>query len=116
MNVIPKNYSWEEFYKHFIDLAKYMVTKKAMSKRFKSNQSSLWRWMNVFRGLHFSNVINYCQEFLGRFQSDPRFKKFYLQETLEVPQYYIHWLRKSLGPLWEWFPGEDKAASPVMAG
>jgi hypothetical protein len=107
MNVVPKNYSWTEFYKYFIDLAKYAVTKKAMIKRYKSNKSLLWRWMNVFRGLHFSSVINYCREFLQRFQSDRQFKKFYLQETSEVPQYYIHWMRKSLGPLWEWFPGGD---------
>jgi hypothetical protein len=104
MNVVPKNYSWTEFYKHYIDLARYTVTKQAMIKRFKVNKSSLWRWMNVSRGLHFSKVINFCKEFLSHFQSDKQFEKFYLQETSEVPPYYIQWMRKTLGPFWEWLP------------
>jgi hypothetical protein len=107
MNVVPKNYSWTEFYKHYTSLAQYSFRKKAMMARYKANKSTLWRWMNVFRGLHFSKIINYSKEFLNLFQSDRQFKKFYLQETSEVPQYYLQWMCKSLGPLWEWLPKDS---------
>ncbi|UCH93742.1 MAG: radical SAM protein [Candidatus Aminicenantes bacterium] len=110
MNVVPKNYSWTEFYNHYISLAQYTVTRQAMIKRYKVNTSPLWRWMNVFRGLHFFKVINFCKEFLSHFQTDENFKKFYLQESSKVPQYYLQWMRKSLGPFWEWLPGRYKSA------
>ncbi|MFQ5864818.1 MAG: B12-binding domain-containing radical SAM protein [bacterium] len=106
MNVKPKNYSWPQFYDHLIDLTSYTFSWRAIANRYKAIKFPLWRWMNVLRSRSLQGVgrIKYYAEVRRRFDSDSQFRKFFEQESTELPRFYLDWMRKDLGPLWEWLP------------
>jgi hypothetical protein len=105
-NVRPKNYSWPQFYNYLIDLSKHTFSRKAIFNRFKANKSALWKWMNLFRGITDQGIgrIKLCNTFLEQYHSDRQFRAFHQQETTDLPQYYVDWVRKDLGQLWDWLP------------
>ena len=37
-------------------------------------------------------------------ENDSKFRAYFEQETTELPQFYIDWIRDDLGPLWDWLP------------
>jgi len=39
-----------------------------------------------------------------RFDTDPQFRRFFEQETTDIPQFFAQRVRKELGPFWEWLP------------
>jgi len=106
MNVKPKNYSWPEFYGHVIDLVKYTYSWPAILKRFKSNKSTIPRWMNVVRAVSSEGFgrIKYHGEVRRRLDTDKPFRRYFEQETTELPQFYLDLARKDLGSLWNWLP------------
>jgi radical SAM family protein len=106
MNVKPKNYSWPEFYGHVIDLVKYTYSWSAIAKRVKSNKTLIPRWMNVVRAVSSEGFgrIKYHGEVRRRLDTDRPFRRYFEQETTELPQFYVDLARKDLGPLWEWLP------------
>ena len=63
------------------------------------------RWMNVMRALSSSGFgrINYYEEVRRRLDIDRQFRRFFEQETSEVPQFYVDRIRKELGLLWGGF-------------
>lgn len=106
MNVKPKNYSWPEFYDHVIDLVKYTYSWSAILKRVKSNKSTIPRWMNVVRAVSSEGFgrIRYHGEVRRRLDTDRPFRRFFEQETTELPQFYLDLAKRDLGPLWTWLP------------
>lgn len=106
MNVIPKNYSWPEFYNHLIDLAKHTFSKKVIFNRYKANSSQLWKWINVFRGHTAEGIgmVKRCNKFIEQYNTDRKFRAFQEGETSEIPKFYVDWIRRDLGPLWDWLP------------
>ena len=106
MNVKPKNYSWPEFYGHVIDLVKYTYSWPAILKRLKSNKSTIPRWMNVVRAVSSEGFgrIKYHGEVRRRLDTDKPFRRYFEQETTELPQFYLDLARKDLGSLWNWLP------------
>jgi hypothetical protein len=62
--------------------------------------------MNVLRALSSqgSGGIAYHTEVRRRLHTDRQFRDFFEQETTELPHCYVHWMRRDLGPLWEWLP------------
>jgi len=48
--------------------------------------------------------IRYYEEVRRRLDVDRQFRRFYEQETSELPQFYVDRVRKELGLLWEWLP------------
>src|SRR5439155_1131411 len=48
--------------------------------------------------------IKYYEEVRRRLDVDRQFRRFYEQETSELPQFYVDRVRKELGLLWEWLP------------
>ena len=106
MNVIPKNYSWPEFYGHVIDLVKYTYSWPAILKRVKSNKSMIPRLMNVVRAVSSEGFgrIKYHGEVRRRLDTDRSFRRYFEQETTKLPQFYLDIARKDMGPLWEWLP------------
>ncbi|MFQ6113674.1 MAG: B12-binding domain-containing radical SAM protein [bacterium] len=106
MNVKPKNYSWPQFFDHLIDLIGYTFSWPAIFNRYKAIKPTLWRWTNVLRARSSQGVgrIKYYGEVRRRLDSDSQFRDFFEQESTELPQFYVDWIRKDLGPLWEWLP------------
>jgi hypothetical protein len=106
MNVKPLNYPWIEFYNHIIDLKKYTYSWNAILKRLIANKTAIPKWMNVVRAISSEGFgrIRYNIEVRRRLTTDPQFRKYFEQETTELPQFYIDQVKKSLGPLWDWLP------------
>jgi hypothetical protein len=105
MNVIPKNYSWPDFFNHLIGLTEHTFSRRAFRNRFKANTSG-WRWLNWFRGITSQGIgrTKRIHRFLNRYNTDQTFRAFHDGETTEIPQFYINWVRNDLGVLWDWLP------------
>ncbi len=106
MNVRPKNYSWPEFYERLADLTRYTFSPRAIYNRWKAIKSSGWRWMNVLRGM--SNQgrgrVKFYSQLRQRLDTDRELRAFFEQETTELPRYYVDWVKRDLGPFWDWLP------------
>jgi len=106
MNVAPKNYSWREFYRHVIDLGKHTFSYSAIVRRLGANRTTIPKWMNVVRAVSSEGFgrIKYNTEVHRRLVSDVPFRRYFEQETDELPRFYEDQVRKDLGPLWNWLP------------
>jgi len=106
MNVKPKHYSWPDFYDHVIDLSKYSYSWHSIINRYKAIKAMIPRWMNVLRAVSSSGFgrIRYYEEVRRRLDHDRQFRRFFEQETNELPRFYVDRVRKELGLLWEWLP------------
>jgi hypothetical protein len=106
MNVKPKNYSWPEFYEHVIDLTSHTYSWRAIFNRSRATRGMIPRWMNIIRAVSSEGFgrIKYHNEVRRRLGTDPQFRRYFEQETTELPQFYADMVRKDLGPLWEWLP------------
>ena len=108
MNVKPKNYSWRDFYDHVIDLTRYTFSWRAIANRFRANRTAILSGLNVTRAISSegSGRIAYYTEVRRRLDTDRHLQRYFDQETDELPAFYVDQVRKDLGPLWEWLPGE----------
>jgi len=115
MNVVPKHYSWADFYDQVISLMRYTLSWGAIRRRFHATKAPLPRWMNVLRAVSSEGfgLIKYHTEIRRRLDTDPQFRRFFAQETTELPQFYVDRIRKALGPLWEWLPKGALHHDPV---
>lgn len=106
MNVKPKNYSWPDFYERVIDLVKYTYSSRAIFNRYRATKAMVPRWMNVLRAVSSEGFgrIKYHTEVRRRFDTDRQFRRYFEQETTELPHFYVDLARKDLGPLWDWLP------------
>ena len=106
MNIKPKNYSWLEFYDHVIDVTKHSYSPGMMIRRFLANGETIPRWLNVVRAFSSegSARAKYFTEIRRRLDTDSRFRRFFEQETTEIPQYFVEKIRKDLGEFWDWLP------------
>jgi hypothetical protein len=106
MNVIPKNYTYPEFYKRVLDLMKYSFSKKAIARRFKANKTRVPKWLNVIRAVSSEGFgrIKYMAMLIEKLENDRKFRDYFEQESDELPQFYVNKIRQDLGPLWEWLP------------
>lgn len=106
MNVRPQNYSWPEFYERVIDLTGYTFSWRAIVNRYRATGSMIPRWMNVVRAVSSEGFgrLKYYTGLRQRLDTDPQFRRYFEQETTELPPFYAESVRKDLGPLWEWLP------------
>jgi len=106
MNVKPKNYSWREFYDRVIDLTRYTFSWRAIANRFRATGAALPRWMNLVRAVSSEGFgrLKYYAEVRRRLDTDPELRRYFDQETAELPAFFVEQVRQDLGPLWEWFP------------
>jgi len=106
MNLKPKNYSWPRFYDHLIDVTKYSYSPRLIFRRFMANGETIPRWLNVVRGLSSERFgrVAYFTEIRRRWETDRPLRRFFEQETNEIPQYFIDKIRYDLGHFWEWLP------------
>lgn len=106
MNVKPKNYSWPDFYDHVIDLAKYTYSWRAIFRRYRAIEALIPRWMNVVRAVSSEGFgrIKHHTEVRRLLDTDRQLRRYFEQETTELPQFYVDLARRDLGALWEWLP------------
>jgi hypothetical protein len=106
MNVRPKNYSWPEMYDRIIDLTRYTFSWPRIARRFQANRGFLPRWMNVVRAISSEGFgrIRYYTEVRRRLETDRPLRRFFEQETRELPEFYRAQVEHDLGPFWQWLP------------
>jgi len=106
MNVIPRNYTFPEFYKRVLDLKKHSFSKKAIARRFQANKFSIAGWMNLMRAVSSEGFgrIKYIATLIQLLETDRQFRMYFEQETDVIPQFYVNKIKEDLGPLWEWLP------------
>jgi len=114
MNIKPKNYSWLEFYDHLIDVTNYSYSSRMIFRRFLANGGTIPRWLNVVRGFSSERFgrVKYYSEVRQLLLTDQRFRRFFEQESTEVPQYYVDRIRTELGEFWDWLPAGAMTHEP----
>ncbi|MDH4239454.1 MAG: radical SAM protein [Phycisphaerae bacterium] len=106
MNVRPRHYSWPELYDRLIDLTKHSFSRRMILRRFAANGETIPRWLNVVRALSSegSGRVKYFTEIRRHLNTDRPFRRFFEQETTEIPQFLVQRIRKDLGKFWDWLP------------
>lgn len=106
MNVKPKNYSWPEFYSYLIDMSEYSFSPRMIFNRLRAVKAMIPRWLNVVRAVSSEGHgrIKYYTEVRRLLETDSQFRRYFEQETTELPPFFIDRVRNELGPMWEWLP------------
>lgn len=104
MNVRPRHYEWSRFYEHVIDLSEHSFSRSAITKRLRVNGLGVG-WINVLRGLSSEGAgrTEYFRRFRRAFD-EPGFRRFFEQDTGELPTRLVNPIRHDLGPLWDRLP------------
>ena len=71
-----------------------------------ANGETIPRWLNAVRGLSSERFgrVAYFTEIRRRLETDRPLRRFFEQETNEIPSYFIEQVRKDLGQFWDWLP------------
>jgi len=114
LNIIPKHYTWEEIYVHFIDLLKYSFSGKAMYRRFNANHMAASKWITLLLSLTIGGLekIRLLSGMLNDLRREPDFRTFVSKQTNRVPGFMIENVKKDLGPFWHWLPNKSLSYYP----
>ncbi len=106
MNVRPKNYSWPDFYDQVIDLTEYTFSWRTIVNRLRANRTTIPKWLNVVRAVSSEGFgrLKYYKEVRRRLDTDLPFRRYFEQETTELPTFFVDRMRRELGPMYEWLP------------
>ena len=78
---------------------------QSIANRYRARKERTVKWLTVPRNMSTRrHKIGRYAQVLQRLESDSEFRAYFEQETTELPQFYIDWIRKDLGSLWEWLP------------
>jgi len=116
MNIIPKHYTWEELYAHFIDLLEYSFSPKAMYRRFCANHMLAPKWITLLLSLTIGGQgkIRYLSSLINNLNKDPDFQSFVRKERIHVPGFMIEIVKRDLGTLWQWLPDKSLSYDPYI--
>jgi hypothetical protein len=114
MNVRPKNYSWPEFYDYVISLTRHTFSWHAIARRFTAMRGAIPRVMNVVRAVSSEGFgrIAYYREIRRRLDTDLPLRRYFEQETTELPEFFAAQIRRDLGPFWSCLPPEALRHDP----
>jgi hypothetical protein len=116
LNIIPRHYTWEAFYVHFIDLLKYSFSRKAMHRRFKANNSPAPRWLTLLLSLTIGGwgKIRYLSDMMEHLRKEEDFQSFVTKESSEIPASILGKVKRDLGFMWQWLPEKTLSHDPVI--
>jgi hypothetical protein len=106
MNVVPKHYSWPEFYDGLVDVTSYSFSWRAIGRRFAATRTTLPKWMNVMRAVSSEGFgrIKYHTTMRGLLDTDKSVRGFMEGTTTELPKFYHDRIRTELGSLYDQLP------------
>jgi hypothetical protein len=106
MNVRPANYGWPEFYDGVIAVTSHTFSWDAILKRFRAGRQQLPRWMNVVRAISSEGFgrLRYYREVRRLLDADRPFRRYFEQESEELPPFFVERVKRDLGSLWPWLP------------
>ena len=105
-NVRPKGYSWRQLYDNMVGLTRHVYSPRATFRRLQATKGVASRLVNLARSREeLGKTSRRHHEIRQSLDTDPQCRRFFEQETTEVPQYYVDLVRRELGPvLWKWLP------------
>lgn len=106
INVKPRNYTTRQLLELLVDLARYSFSPPVVARRFIRGAGTITRAMNLMRAFSSEGKgrIQYHTRVLEQLASDAEIRAFWEGDTRQIPQFYVDWIRRDLGPLWEWLP------------
>ena len=106
MNVVPRNYSWPEFYDRLIDLSEYSFSGRAIARRLVANRGAVSRWMNVVRATSSEGWgrIRYHTNIRRLLDDDRDMRRFMERESDRLPDFYVRRIAGDLGALHHHLP------------
>ncbi len=106
LNIRPKNYTWIEFYDNMIDLMKYSFSVRTIYRRFRTIRSMIPKWLILAQTVSVGGYgkIYYHKVIRNLLKTDIQFRRFFEQETNEIPEFFKKRVEKDLGSLWHWLP------------
>jgi hypothetical protein len=114
LNITLKNYRWEEFFNHFIELLKYNFSYKVLYNRFKALDVTVPMVIMLFLSLSEGRGrVGSLSSMIKNLKRYKDFDSFVKKESATVPAFMIEKVKKDLGPLWDWLP--DKSLSYDVA-
>ncbi|HEY6814665.1 MAG TPA: hypothetical protein VI168_03905, partial [Croceibacterium sp.] len=108
MNVVPKNYGWNEFYGRLLDLTEHSFTPRAIMRRWSATRDLAGRTVNFLRAIS-SEGFGRAKHFRAvrhAIATDPAMRRYLEQDGTELPPLYLDKMRSDLGPFWQHLPAE----------
>jgi hypothetical protein len=114
MNVVPRHYTWPEFYDRLVDLSRYSFSGRAILRRIPATATMIPKWMNVVRGVSSEGWgrIRYHTMIRGLLDTDRSMRAFFEGESDVVPEFYTDRIRRELGPLYQYLPAGSLIHDP----
>jgi hypothetical protein len=114
MNVVPKNYGWDEFYDRLLDLTEHSFTPRAISRRWGATRQFTGRAVNFLRAVSSEGFgrISHFRRVRRALAADPSIRRYLEQESAELPHFYIDKMRSDLKQMWEHLPSEAVRHDP----
>ena len=111
INIKLKNYTYTEFFDHYIDLIRYSFLPRVTWRRFKRNNHSLFslpRWIYLLRskGALGKGRAAYYARFRQQLSTDRELQAFYAGETTAVPSFFSRKIKADMGPFYDHLPGD----------
>ena len=106
MNVRPLHYGWTEFYDRLVDLTAYTFSWKKIRQRLWSQGIGKPGIMNLVRATSSEGFgrIRYHSLIRRELDENPALRRFFEQETTELPEFYRGRIQRKLGIWWEQLP------------
>jgi len=108
-NIKLKNYTYTEFFDHYIDLFRYTFLPGVAWRRFTSNPHSLFskaRWVSLLRykGVLGKGRYGYYKKLRHLLATDRELQAFYAGESVEVPSFFRDKIKVDLGFFFDHLP------------
>lgn len=106
MNVVPRNYSWSQFYRHMHDMTAYSFSRKAVFRRLIATKGVPARVLNFARAVSNEGAgrIRHYAAMLDKIENDAQVRGYLAQESEAVPDIYTDKIRNDLGRFWDFLP------------
>jgi len=106
MNIKPLHYEWPDFYRRVADLTRHSFSTRAIARRFRATRGVLPRVMNFVRAVSTEGFgrLKYYEQMAARLERDAGLRAYFEGRSKALPRFYSDWIRRDLGPLWDWLP------------
>ncbi|MFV1981590.1 MAG: radical SAM protein, partial [Rhodothermia bacterium] len=109
MNVKPVNYEWPEFFDNLLALTRFSFSWPAIRGRFKATKAgnaTVPRFLNLVRAVSSEGFgrIRYHTELRRLLDEDREVRDYWDGKTTDIPRFYVDWIKRDLGPFWDWLP------------
>lgn len=106
MNVVPRHYRWDEFYRNLLGLSEHSFSARAVWRRWWGTRQFPGRAVNFIRAVSSEGRgrIRHYRNVLRALETDPAMRRYLGGESDVLPAFYREKMRRDLGPIWHALP------------